>query len=222
MAAAIQPQCSRNAPQSWRGALHARRALKGRTISGTTLARERWTMSDEYKFGIEEEYFLVDAETKSVAREMPPTFLEKLKSVTGGQAMGEMLQSQLEVATAPHTSIKDARTELRFLRQTVANIAAEHGLAILAVGTHPTATWRSSVQTPGRALRHRDGRPADDRPAQHAVRPARACRTARSGRSRRHHDAHAALPAAVHRARDLLAVLARAPDRAEGLSARRL
>jgi hypothetical protein len=28
-------------------------------------------MSDEYKFGIEEEYFLVDAETKSVAREMP-------------------------------------------------------------------------------------------------------------------------------------------------------
>ena len=104
-------------------------------------------MSDEYKFGIEEEYFLVDAETKSVAREMPPAFLEKLKSVTDGQAMGEMLQSQLEVATAPHTSIADARTELRFLRQTVANIAAEHNLAILAVGTHPTATWRSSVQT---------------------------------------------------------------------------
>src|SRR3954465_16036295 len=105
-------------------------------------------MVDEYKFGIEEEYFLVDAQTKSVAREMPQAFLEKLKSATDGQVMGEMLQSQLEVATAPHTSIADARTELRFLRQTVANIAAEHSLAILAVGTHPTATWRSSVQTP--------------------------------------------------------------------------
>jgi len=106
-------------------------------------------MSDEYKFGIEEEYFLVDAETKSVAREMPQAFLEKLKSVTDGLARGEMLQSQLEVATAPHTSIKDARTELRFLRQTVANIAAEHNLAILAVGTHPTAHWsRAAVQTP--------------------------------------------------------------------------
>ena len=56
-------------------------------------------MSDEYRFGIEEEYFLVDAETKSVAREMPQAFLEKLKSVTDGQVMGEMLQSQLEVAT---------------------------------------------------------------------------------------------------------------------------
>ena len=34
-------------------------------------------MSDEYKFGIEEEYFLVDAETKSVAREMPGSFLDE-------------------------------------------------------------------------------------------------------------------------------------------------
>ena len=104
-------------------------------------------MSDDYKFGIEEEYFLVDAETKSVAREMPESFLAKLKSMTGGQVMGEMLQSQLEVATVPHTNIADARTELRFLRQTVANVAAEHGLAILAVGTHPTAQWSKSVQT---------------------------------------------------------------------------
>src|SRR2546423_4979392 len=105
-------------------------------------------MSDEYKFGIEEEYFLVDAETKSVAREMPDSFLTQLKSITGGQVRGEMLQSQLEVASAPHTNIADARTELRFLRQTVSNIGADHGLAILAVGTHPTATWRTSVQTP--------------------------------------------------------------------------
>src|SRR5512139_792863 len=112
-----------------------------------TLARERWTMSDDFRFGIEEEYFLVDAETKSVSREMPQAFLERVKSVTGGQAMGEMLQSQLEVATAPHFNIADARTELKFLRQTVANIAAEHGLAILAVGTHPTAAWTASRQT---------------------------------------------------------------------------
>ncbi len=111
-------------------------------------------MSDDFKFGIEEEYFLVDAETKSVSREMPQAFLERVKSVTGGQAMGEMLQSQLEVATAPHHNIADARTELKFLRQTVANIAAEHGLAILAVGTHPTAAWTASRQTPAERYDH--------------------------------------------------------------------
>src|SRR2546423_615591 len=111
-------------------------------------------MSDQYKFGIEEEYFLVDAETKSVSREMPQSFLVQLNSLTGGQVKGEMLQAQLEAATAPHTNVADARTELKFLRQTVANIAADHGLAILAVGTHPTATWRTSVQTPAERYDH--------------------------------------------------------------------
>jgi len=105
-------------------------------------------MSGDFKFGIEEEFFLVDAETKSVSREMPSGFLERVTAATAGQVKGEMLQSQIEVATAPHTNIADARTELRFLRQTVSNIAAEHGLAILAVGTHPTAQWRAATQTP--------------------------------------------------------------------------
>ncbi|MBV8838673.1 MAG: YbdK family carboxylate-amine ligase, partial [Alphaproteobacteria bacterium] len=104
-------------------------------------------MSGDFQFGIEEEFFLVDAETKSVAREMPRGFIERLKAATGGQVTGEMLQSQVEIATAPQTNIADARTELRFLRQTVSNIAAEHGLAILAVGTHPTAQWRAATQT---------------------------------------------------------------------------
>src|SRR3954447_7572209 len=89
---------------------------RGARVPDTILARERWTMSDEYKFGIEEEYFLVDAETKSVAREMPQSFLDQLKSITGGQVRGEMLQSQIEAATAPHNNVADARTELRFLR----------------------------------------------------------------------------------------------------------
>ncbi len=105
-------------------------------------------MTDDYKFGIEEEYFLVDAETKSMSREMPAGFLQAVKAVAGGQVMGEMLQSQIEVATVPHVDMADARVELKFLRQTVASVAGEHGLAILAAGTHPTATWLAARQTP--------------------------------------------------------------------------
>ncbi len=104
-------------------------------------------MSDAFKIGIEEEYFLVDATTKSVARQMPKAFLAAAKAATSGQVVGEFLQSQVEVKTLPHTDIKTARTELRHLRQTVAKIAAEHGLAILAAGTHPTADWAKSQQT---------------------------------------------------------------------------
>ena len=99
-------------------------------------------MTDAYTFGIEEEYFLVDAQTKLGRRATcPKTFLEIAKEATNGQVMGEFLQSQIEVATLPHHDIRTARAELRHLRQTVAKIAAEHGLAILAAGTHPTADW---------------------------------------------------------------------------------
>ena len=153
---------------------------------------------------------------------MPKTFLEIAKEATNGQVMGEFLQSQIEVATLPHHDIRTAHAELRHLRQTVAKIAADHGLAILAAGTHPTADWGRSQQIRGRALRRGDGRSADDRPAQHAVRAARACRAAGPRRPGRRDDPHAALSAAVHRACDLLAVLALAADRAQGLSAGRL
>ena len=90
------------------------------------------TMKDAYSIGIEEEYFLVDASTKLVTREMPKTFLAIAKEATNGQAMGEFLQSQCEVATLPHHDIRTAHAELRHLRQTVAKIAADHGLAIVA------------------------------------------------------------------------------------------
>ena len=106
-------------------------------------------MTDAYKFGIEEEYFLVDAKTKSVTRAMPEAFLAAAKAATNGQVMGEFLQSQCEVATLPHHDIRTAAAELRYLRQTVAKIAADNGLAIVAAGTHPTADWGRAQQSEG-------------------------------------------------------------------------
>src|SRR5262245_15636593 len=107
------------------------------------------SMKDKYTFGIEEEYFLVNAETKLTTRAMPEAFLRAATAATNGQVKGEFLQSQIEVATLPHHDIRTAHAELRHLRQTVAKIAAEHGLAILAAGTHPTADWGKSGQSEG-------------------------------------------------------------------------
>jgi glutamate---cysteine ligase / carboxylate-amine ligase len=105
-------------------------------------------MADNFRFGIEEEYFLVDAQTKRVARRMPAEFLMAANRATDGHVTGEFLQSQIEVVTSPDTSFLNARSQLRGLRQIVASVAAEHGLAILAAGTHPTAIWGNSLQTP--------------------------------------------------------------------------
>jgi carboxylate-amine ligase len=105
-------------------------------------------MTDNFTFGIEEEYFLVDAETKLVARGMPPEFFKAAQAATDGRAHGEFLQSQIEVVSSQHTSMDGARAELRNLRHTIARVAAAHGLAIVASGTHPTAIWGQSRQTP--------------------------------------------------------------------------
>jgi carboxylate-amine ligase len=104
-------------------------------------------MAGTFTFGIEEEYFLVDAATKRMACDVPQAFFEAAKAATDGRISPEFLQPQIEVITSPHMSIADARVELRHLRRTISAVAAEHGLAILAAGTHPTALWRNAQQT---------------------------------------------------------------------------
>lgn len=123
--------------------------LGSRVLRQTHRRRPEVAMTDAYTFGIEEEYFLVDAQTKLVTRAMPEGFLKAAKEATNGQAMGEFLQSQCEVATLPHHDIRTAHAELRHLRQTVGKLAAEHGMTILAAGTHPTADWGKAQQSDG-------------------------------------------------------------------------
>ena len=184
--------------------------------------RPEVTKTDAYTFGIEEEYFLVDAQTKLVARAMPEAFLEAAKDATNGRSMGEFLQSQMRGGDAAASRHPDRA------RRAAASAPDRGEDRRRARPCHPRRRHASDrrlgpvAADRRRALRRGDGRPADDRPAQHAVRPARACRAARSRRPRRRDDAHAAVSAAVHRAGDLLAVLALAADRAQGLSARRL
>src|SRR5216684_9145546 len=104
-------------------------------------------MTNSFTFGIEEEYFLVDAETKLVAHGVPQAFFEAARAASDGRISPEFLQPQIEVISSPHADMAEARAELRHLRRTVAAVAAQHGLAILASGTHPTALWRSAQQT---------------------------------------------------------------------------
>lgn len=102
----------------------------------------------EYSFGIEEEYFLVDAASGDAAMRTPDDLFQAANWSTGGQAMREMLQAQLEVASNVHVDMGDAREELKFLRREVAAVAGQYGLGIMACSTHPTAAWRNSQPSP--------------------------------------------------------------------------
>lgn len=107
-------------------------------------------MPGEFSFGIEEEYFLVDAQTRSVARTMRQDFLDAARRELGPRVTGEFLQSQIEIVTPPFSDIAAARAELNHLRRSLAAIAEGYGLAIFAAGTHPTANWERSRQSEGK------------------------------------------------------------------------
>ena len=101
-----------------------------------------------FTFGIEEEYFLVDAADQVAS---PATCHRRSSTPPRGAADGristEFLQPQIEVITSPHVQHGGRARRAAHLRRTVSAVAAEHGLAILAAGTHPTAFWRKAQQT---------------------------------------------------------------------------
>ena len=91
-----------------------------------------------FTFGIEEEYHLVDAETCALVP-APRELMAALEGALGEQVSPEFLRSQIEVSTRPCRHISEARSELRHLRATVADLARGYGFAPVAAGTHPLA-----------------------------------------------------------------------------------
>jgi len=108
----------------------------------------------DHRFGIEEEFFVVDVRTRKVRDRMPREFFRACKRHFGDQVTNELLQSQIEVATRPCRTMEEAREELRQFRSALAEQAARHGLGIVAAATHPLAMWRE--QKPTSKNRYRD------------------------------------------------------------------
>jgi carboxylate-amine ligase len=94
-----------------------------------------------FSFGIEEEYFLVETATNEAVLASPEALFDSAHLASEGRIGREFLQSQVEAATPPYTSLSQARAELGYIRGILGAIAAEHGYSILACGTHPTAQW---------------------------------------------------------------------------------
>jgi carboxylate-amine ligase len=100
-----------------------------------------------FSIGIEEEYLLVDRESRDLVREPSAAFLADLAERLGDQVTGEYLQCQVEVGTRPHASVPEAKADLAGLRAAVAEIAGAHGYAPIAASTHPFARWREQSHT---------------------------------------------------------------------------
>ncbi|RAI35346.1 carboxylate-amine ligase [Rhodoplanes serenus] len=101
---------------------------------------------DAFTVGLEEEFFLTDARSLALPVRVPCALFRQADAATGGRAKREFLQGQIEVVSGVHSDLAAARRELAELREIITETAAEHGLAPLAAGTHPTADWRRDAE----------------------------------------------------------------------------
>ena len=101
-----------------------------------------------FTLGIEEEYLIVDRDTRDLVTNLPASMLEECEARCEGQQVSpEMLRSQIEVGTRVCADLAEAGESLRLLRRTVIDVADSHGLAPIAASTHPFARWTQQKPT---------------------------------------------------------------------------
>ncbi|MDP7577835.1 MAG: carboxylate-amine ligase, partial [Pseudomonadales bacterium] len=100
-----------------------------------------------FTLGVEEEYLLVDLETRDLVSDPPPTLMQECIARCGQHVSPELMRSQIEIGTTVCGDIKSASQEVKSLRQIIAEVSRQHGYAPIAVSSHPFAKWWAQKQT---------------------------------------------------------------------------
>ena len=101
-----------------------------------------------FTIGVEEEYLLVERDTRELVSAVPAPVLAEYRELLGEQVSPEFLQCQVEVGTRVCTTMPELREELVRLRRGVADVAERNGLAVVAASSHPFARRGFQQLTP--------------------------------------------------------------------------
>ncbi len=108
----------------------------------------------EITLGVEEEFFLVDPESRDLLADPDEGIFEVCEKAGGPhKVVHEFLRSQIETNTRVCGSVAEVRQALRETRRLVIEAAEAHGARIMAASTHPFASWREQAPTPGERYR---------------------------------------------------------------------
>jgi len=97
-------------------------------------------MFDQFTLGIEEEFQIVDPETRELKSHVSE-ILDEGKLLLGEKIKPEMIQSMIEVGTGVCANIQEAREDITKLRCIISSLARKKGMAIVAASTHPFSKW---------------------------------------------------------------------------------
>jgi len=99
--------------------------------------------------GVEEEFFLVDPESRDLIADPDPAIFETCERASGPHSVvHEFLRSQIETNTRVCANFIELRKALTETRRLVIDAARQHDVAVIASSTHPFADWRLQLPTP--------------------------------------------------------------------------
>jgi carboxylate-amine ligase len=93
-----------------------------------------------FTLGIEEEFQVIDPETRELKSHIQEMFAEGEKRLKD-EIKREMHDAVIEVGTPICTDVAHARREITRLRKEIIGLAKESNLCIAAAGTHPISHW---------------------------------------------------------------------------------
>ena len=102
---------------------------------------------EKFTLGVEEEYMVVDPQSREL-KSHDQKIVEIASQALNDHVKAEMHQAVVEVGTGICVNIDQAQEEISNLRKTVSEIAGSLGLRIGAAGTHPFSHWSTQMITP--------------------------------------------------------------------------
>lgn len=94
-----------------------------------------------FTIGMEEEYFVVDRDSRDLVPDLPESLLDRLLDPPIGATSPEFIRSQIEIGTPVCGDVAELSEALKIMRRFVSDTVSEHNMAIVASSTHPFAKW---------------------------------------------------------------------------------
>src|SRR5436305_11625569 len=105
-------------------------------------AQEVFDASDDFTVGIEEEFQILDPQTRALTQRY-----EELRDAAAAdpdlaeRVAGELISSEIEIRSEKGAGFSEALASQRDARGRLFRLAADHGVRLAATGTHPWSPW---------------------------------------------------------------------------------
>src|SRR5438094_2433487 len=105
-------------------------------------AREVFEASTDFTVGIEEEFAILDPETRSLTQRYEELQeASEVDDLLRRSVAGELISSEIEIRSDKGTTFADALPSQREARARLFRLAGDHGVLLAATGTHPWSPW---------------------------------------------------------------------------------